>query len=141
MSLRVIKNFDLARRLKIIYKGDFRAFLRPGGEIIRDSVGDNILHQRTPAGGRIQKNKKSTLEIKRKYGKGRLSLIWDRILIAKKTWWMKSTKKKVWVGLTAERKKIGIRVTKMGYIFMGISVKTRKQILAKWRAFIKRGLK
>ena len=40
-----------------------------------------------------------------------------------------------------ERKKIGKAVTKLGYKFMGIGLKTRKLISNRWRKFIMRGLK
>lgn len=140
-SMRVVKNFDLARRLKVIYKGDFRAFLRSGSDIIRDDIISNIKHQKTPSGGRLKKNAPSTLAIKRRMGKGQLSLIWDKVLISKGSWWQKSSKKNMRMGLTANRKSIGRAVTKMGYEFFGISNKARKMIMAKWVDIIKRGLK
>ena len=74
-------------------------------------------------------------------GKGQLSLVWDKVLIAKSSWFQKSGKRKMVMGLTAVRKLIGRAVTKMGYKFMGISQKARKVIFAKWRAFILRGLR
>lgn len=140
-SVRVIKNFELARRLKVIYKGDFRAFLRPGGSLIRDNNIDNIKRQVTPSGGRLKRNSPATLKIKAKLGKGQLSLIWDRILISKGTWIIKSTKKRVRVLLNPVRSKIGRYVTRMGYEFFGISVLARKIVFSRWVKFIKRGLR
>ena len=141
MSLKVVKNFDLANRLKVIYKGDYRAFLRGGSDIIRDNIIGNIKRQTTPSGGRLKKNSPETMRIKKRMGKGTLSLIWDRVLISTSSWWQKSGKKTMKMGLTEERKKIGIAVSRMGYEFMGISQKARKVILNKWVDFIKRGLK
>ena len=69
------------------------------------------------------------------------NIIWDKILIAKSSWWQKSSKKKMRMGLTKERKKIGGAVTELGYIFMGISLKARVKILKRWQAFIMRGLR
>jgi hypothetical protein len=140
-SVRVKKNFDLARRLRVIYNGDYRAFLRSGSDIIRDDIISNIKHQITPSGSKLKRNKKKTLKIKRRLGKGQLSLIWDRVLISPSSWFQKSSKKKMKMGLTEVRKKIGRAVTKLGYKFMGISVKARLIILAKWRNFILRGLR
>jgi len=141
VSLKVIKNFDLANRLKVIYGGDFRAFLRSGSDEIRDNIISNIKHQKTPSGDSLKGNSAKTLLIKHRLGKGRLSLIWDRVLISPSSWWQKSSKKKMKMGLIKERKKIGGWVTDLGYEFMGISLKVRKKILNRWRAFIKRGLK
>ncbi len=140
-SLIVKKSFDLKRRLQVLQKGDYRAFLRSGSDTIRDNIIWNILHETTPTGGRLKKNKATTLKIKKKLGKGKLSLVWDRILIKKSTWFQKSTKKKMIMGLKEERKSIGRAVTRAGYIFMGISKNARVLILARWRKFIMRGLK
>jgi len=140
-ALRVKKNFDLVRRLKVIYKGDFRAFLRSGSDTIRDNIISNIKHQTTPSGGRLKRNAATTLKIKRRLGKGQLSLIWDKVLISKGSWWQKSGKKSMRMGLTSARKSVGITVTKMGYEFFGISSQARKIVMAKWVDFIKRGLR
>lgn len=141
MALRVKKNFDLAKRLAVIYKGDFRSFLKPAGEIIVDNIIDNIKHQVTPEGGRLKKNKAETLRIKKRMGKGTLSLIWDRLLISKSTWYQKTSKKRAIIGLIKERKNIGRALEKMGYRFFGISPLARAYILVRWRKFIKRGLR
>lgn len=140
-SLIVKKSFDLKRRLQVLQKGDYRAFLRSGGDTIRDNIISNIKRRTTPTGGRLKENSATTLKIKSRLGKGRLSLIWDRILIKPSTWWQKSTKKKMIMGLKEERKIIGRAVTKAGYIFFGISKNARVLILARWRKFIMRGLK
>jgi hypothetical protein len=126
--------------LKVLYRGDFRAFLRGGSNTIRDNIIDNIKHQRTPTGATLKRNSEATLKIKKRLGKGQLSLVWDKLLISKSSWFQKSSKKKMIMGLTAVRKKIGKAVTKEGYIFMGISKNARVLILDRWRKFIKRGL-
>ena len=141
MSLKVIKNFNLANRLKVIMKGDYRAFLRSGSDVIRDNIISNIKHQTTPSGGALKRNAAKTLRIKKRLGKGQLSLVWDRILISKNSWFQKSSKKKMTMGLTEIRSRIGVAVTKAGYKFFGISTKARQVILARWRSFILRGLR
>lgn len=141
VSLRVKKNFNLKKRLKVILAGNYKAFLIGGtDELIKDNI-SNILHQRTPSGGILKKNAPSTLKRKAQLGRGQLSLIWDRILISRKTWFSKTTKKRGRVFLKPERSKIGRALKKMGYDFFGISIKARVKILRRFRAFIKRGLK
>ncbi len=142
MSYRVKKPFTIQKKLIVILKkGDYRPFLVGAGEeIIKDNI-SNILHQRTPSGGVLQKNSPLTLKIKSRLGKGVLSLIWDRILIKKSTWFQKHGKKFVKVFLKPERSKIGQALRKMGYEFFGISIGARVKILNRWRAFLKRGLK
>ena len=140
-SMRVKKNFDLARRLKVIYRGDYRGFLRPAGGVIINNNISNIKHQITPSGSQLKKNAPSTLKIKRMLGKGQLSLVWDRLLIDKATWLSKADKKRLKIRLAKVRSKIGRYVEAMGYEFFGISLTARKIILARWHDYIMRGLK
>lgn len=141
MSLRVKKNFDLKKNLAVIYRGDYRAFLKPAGTMIVNDIIRNIKHQKTPSGTPLKKNAQSTLKLKRMLGKGQLSLIWDRVLISKGTWITKATKKKVSIFIASVRSKIARSLQKQGYDFFGISVLVRKLIMDRWRKFIKRGLK
>ena len=141
MSLKVIKHFDLQKRLAVIYNGDYRAFLTMGAdEIIKDNI-NNIKHQITPDGGELKKNSEETMRIKKRLGKGTLSLIWDRVLISPGTWVYKKTKKNVQIFLAPVRAEIGRQVRAMGYDFFGISDKARVLILNRWRDFIKAGLR
>lgn len=140
-SLKVKKNFDLKRRLRVIQKGDFRAFLIGGADVIVDNIIGNVKHQKDPTGKSLIKNKAKTLEIKARLGKGRFSLIWNRVLINPRTWKFKSSKKKIRIFLDEKRNRIGRRLHKLGYIFMGISDKARRIVFARWVKFIRRGLR
>jgi hypothetical protein len=141
VSLNVKKNFDLKKRLPVIFKGNYKAFLIGGSEeVIKDNI-SNILHQKTPSGGTLKKNAPATIKRKMQLGKGRLSLVWDRILISRKTWFHKTTKKRARIFLTAARSKISRALRKMGYEHFAISPKARVRIFRRWRDFIKRGLR
>ena len=141
MSARVKKYFNLKKALNKLYKGNFKDFLTPAGELI---IQENILdihRQRTPTGRPLKKNAPSTLRRKQKLGKGSKSLIWDKILVSPSTWTKKVYKNKVIVYLKPVRAKIADYVRHKGYSFFGISLGARKKILKSWRAFIKRGFK
>jgi len=147
MQLRVTKKPDLKERLKVILRGDYRAFLKSAGTIITRDIISNIRHQVEPDGrSRLKKNAKSTIDQKRREGvpnAERSSLIWrERLLISPSTYIVKTNKKQMKMFLAPVRKKIGKRLQgKLGYIFFKIGPDARIQIMKRWRDFIKRGLR
>lgn len=140
--MKVKKKLDLAKRLKIITRGDYRGFMAIGGRMIRDDVISNIKHQITPNGSALQRNAPSTLKLKARYGLGTKSLIARfRLFISQSTYSMKIKKNSVQVFVKDVRKKIGQMLERKGYYFWGMSKITREKIFQKWRKYIKRGIR
>lgn len=142
LTIRVKQKADLMRRLRKVVGGDYSDFLRPAAEMIRDDIIMNIKHQVTPEGTALKKNAPSTLEYKRKYGWGSLSLIAKfRMLISEGTYLISATANRAVITLAEARKKVGVYLEARGYHFWGISQTVKKKILDGWRAYIRQGMK
>lgn len=135
------RQLDLVKKLKKIASGDFRFFTKTGANMIRDDIIKNINKQISPDGKRLKKNQRDTrLRKQRTIGHSK-SLIWTRILIDPSTWITQGQKKKAVVKLKAKRREIGKILEGRGYHFFAISPWARREILAKFRASIKAGLR